>query len=239
MMLSATAPGAASGVSVPVSTDSTSWPMRLPSGCSRRRVWGSCPRSPAWPTTGPESSSWSSIPSTAPPTRRARSRGTPPASVPSMRMGRERRWWSTSRRARGSPRSGARAQRVTECRSRPAGVTSVDGALVVLNGHPSEHLGWKQYRALGATALDLCAVAAGMVDGTIDCTTDALGPWDYLGALVDPVRGGRSHGRCGGPAVGGDGTRCPPHPGVGRNQRAVRVAPRRATAVVARLTPSA
>lgn len=70
---------------------------------------------------------------------------------------------------------------------RPVRVSSVQrpaDALVVLNGYPSQHLGWRQYRALGATALDLCAVADGSVDATVDCAGDALGPWDYLGGVL-------------------------------------------------------
>jgi fructose-1,6-bisphosphatase/inositol monophosphatase family enzyme len=63
-------------------------------------------------------------------------------------------------------------------------VTDPAQAVVVLNGYPPQHLGWRQYRALGATALDLCAVADGRVDATVDCATDALGPWDYLGAML-------------------------------------------------------
>lgn len=78
-------------------------------------------------------------------------------------------------------------------------VTEVDRALVVLNGYASHHFGWRQYRALGATALDLCAVADGSVDGTVDCAVDALGPWDYLGgALLITEAGGHVadlHGR--------------------------------------------
>jgi fructose-1,6-bisphosphatase/inositol monophosphatase family enzyme len=67
---------------------------------------------------------------------------------------------------------------------RPSGVTELARAVVVLNGHAPRHLGWRQYRALGATALDLCAVADGSVDGTLDFGGDALGPWDYLGAAL-------------------------------------------------------
>lgn len=67
---------------------------------------------------------------------------------------------------------------------RPSSVTDVAAAVVVLNGYAGEHFGWRQYRALGASALDLCAVADGSVDGTVDCTVDALGPWDYLGAAL-------------------------------------------------------
>lgn len=70
-------------------------------------------------------------------------------------------------------------------------VVAPGDAVVVLNGYPTQHLGWRQYRALGATALDLCAVADGSVDGTVDCADDALGPWDYLGgALLISEAGG-------------------------------------------------
>lgn len=62
--------------------------------------------------------------------------------------------------------------------------TALRDALVLLNGHPPAHLGWRQYRSLGATALDLCAVADGSADATIDCTRDALGPWDYMAAML-------------------------------------------------------
>ncbi len=82
---------------------------------------------------------------------------------------------------------------------RVSGVERSDQALVVLNGYPGRHLGWRQYRALGATALDLCAVADGSVDGTVDCAHDALGPWDFLGgSLLITEAGGRVgdlHGR--------------------------------------------
>lgn len=57
-------------------------------------------------------------------------------------------------------------------------------ALVGLSGLPPEHLGWGQFRALGAIALDLCLVAAGVIDAYLDCSEDAHGPWDYLGALL-------------------------------------------------------
>ncbi len=53
-----------------------------------------------------------------------------------------------------------------------------------LSGYPRQYLGWKQYRALGAVALDLCAVAGGRLDGYVDCSRDAHGAWDYLGGLL-------------------------------------------------------
>lgn len=65
-----------------------------------------------------------------------------------------------------------------------SGCTEVGQAIVGLNGLPARHLGWAQCRALGAAALDLCAVAAGHLDGFVDCSGDGLAPWDYLGALL-------------------------------------------------------
>ena len=67
---------------------------------------------------------------------------------------------------------------------RPTTQTNLDQSVVALSGYPQEHLGWRQFRALGAAALDLCAVADGTVDAYIDCSVDAHGPWDYLGGLL-------------------------------------------------------
>ncbi len=65
----------------------------------------------------------------------------------------------------------------------PSRCTSLDAALIGLSGLPLGHLGWAQYRALGAIALDLCAVAEGVLDGYLDCGVDAHGPWDYLAGM--------------------------------------------------------
>lgn len=67
---------------------------------------------------------------------------------------------------------------------KPTTTEHMADALVALTGYPSRHLGWRQMRALGAAALDLCAVAGGVVDAYIDCTPGWHGPWDYLGALL-------------------------------------------------------
>lgn len=67
---------------------------------------------------------------------------------------------------------------------RPTGCTRLDDAVVGLSGYPSTPLGWKQYRAMGATALDLCEVACGGLDAFVDCSPSAQGPWDYMGALL-------------------------------------------------------
>ena len=74
----------------------------------------------------------------------------------------------------------------------PSGTTSLAASVVALSGFPPRYLGWRQYRALGAAALDLCAVAAGRVDAYVDCSRDAHGPWDYLGAALICVEAGAS-----------------------------------------------
>lgn len=67
---------------------------------------------------------------------------------------------------------------------RPSARTVLAESIVALSGYPPVHFGWKQYRALGAAALDLCAVASGMIDGYVDCSYNAHGVWDYLGGML-------------------------------------------------------
>ena len=66
----------------------------------------------------------------------------------------------------------------------PTMATDPAQAIVGLAGYPDRHLGWRQFRALGAAALDLCAVAAGRLDGYLDVTPSIHGPWDYLGGML-------------------------------------------------------
>ena len=66
----------------------------------------------------------------------------------------------------------------------PTGCTDPGEAIVGLSGLPDAHLGWSQFRAFGAAALDLCAVACGQLDAYVDCLPDAHGGWDYLGGLL-------------------------------------------------------
>ncbi len=66
----------------------------------------------------------------------------------------------------------------------PSTRTELGRSLIGLSGYPPHYLGWKQFRALGAAALDLCAVASGMTDGYLDCSHDAHGSWDYLGGML-------------------------------------------------------
>ncbi|MGH9064924.1 MAG: inositol monophosphatase family protein [Acidimicrobiales bacterium] len=66
----------------------------------------------------------------------------------------------------------------------PSGCGDLAAAVVGINGWPSQHLGWRQYRALGSAALELCAVADGSLDGYLDVSRRGLAAWDYLGALL-------------------------------------------------------
>jgi len=66
----------------------------------------------------------------------------------------------------------------------PRSESSLARAVVGLAGYPPRYLGWRQYRALGAAALDLCAVADGTLDGYVDCGRGGHGVWDYLGGLL-------------------------------------------------------
>ena len=66
----------------------------------------------------------------------------------------------------------------------PSAQTQLRRSVVGLSGYPNRYLGWKQFRALGAAALDLCAVAEGVLDGYLDCSPSAHGSWDYLGGML-------------------------------------------------------
>ncbi len=71
-----------------------------------------------------------------------------------------------------------------ERRLRPSGCTELSAAIVVVSAVPPPDVGWAQFRALGACALDLCAVADGVVDGYVDFGDDQHGVWDYLGGWL-------------------------------------------------------
>jgi fructose-1,6-bisphosphatase/inositol monophosphatase family enzyme len=66
----------------------------------------------------------------------------------------------------------------------PSRCTELGEAIVGVAGFPRRRVGWAQYRTLGAAALDLCAVASGVLDGYLDCDVDAHGVWDYLAAML-------------------------------------------------------
>jgi myo-inositol-1(or 4)-monophosphatase len=57
-------------------------------------------------------------------------------------------------------------------------------AIIGFSGYPTRYLGWSQYRGLGAAALDLCAVAEGVLDGYAVVGGSQLGSWDYLGGML-------------------------------------------------------
>jgi len=65
----------------------------------------------------------------------------------------------------------------------PTKVERVEDAVVTLSGRPGAWLPWKQFRALGSAALNLCDVASGALDGLIDGGAWHA-PWDYLGGLL-------------------------------------------------------
>ncbi len=66
----------------------------------------------------------------------------------------------------------------------PSGCTRLDQAIIGFSGYPPRYLGWSQYRGLGAAALDLCAVAEGVLDGYAVVGGSRLGSWDYLGGML-------------------------------------------------------
>jgi fructose-1,6-bisphosphatase/inositol monophosphatase family enzyme len=66
----------------------------------------------------------------------------------------------------------------------PSTCGELDDAIVVISALPPAEPGWRQFRAMGACALDLCAVADGVFDGFVDFGTNQHGVWDYLGGLL-------------------------------------------------------
>jgi len=66
----------------------------------------------------------------------------------------------------------------------PTNCTDVTDSIIGLNGLPPYPLGYRQSRVLGAVALDLCHVAAGVFDGYVDCVHEAHGVWDYAASVM-------------------------------------------------------
>ena len=71
----------------------------------------------------------------------------------------------------------------SEVQRGPSEVQSLSDAIIACSGLPLSEQRWRQFRVMGACALDMCAVADGSFDAYFDCG-DAHGVWDYLGALV-------------------------------------------------------
>jgi myo-inositol-1(or 4)-monophosphatase len=66
----------------------------------------------------------------------------------------------------------------------PSAARRLSEAIVGVSGLPGHHYGWSQFRALGASAPDICAVAAGVIDAWCDMHDDGHGVWDYLASVV-------------------------------------------------------
>lgn len=65
----------------------------------------------------------------------------------------------------------------------PSKVTQLKNAVIGVNGYPKSHFGWAQFRAFGSSALELCMVAEGSIDGFIDLSGEKLASWDILGGV--------------------------------------------------------
>jgi len=66
----------------------------------------------------------------------------------------------------------------------PSGQTEVGKSIMAFSGLPPRHLGWAQYRALGAASLEICLVADGSLDVYAVAQHSTLNPWDYLAGLL-------------------------------------------------------
>lgn len=66
---------------------------------------------------------------------------------------------------------------------RPNATTELAAAIVGVSGLPTHHYGWAQFRAMGASAPDICNVAGGVTDAFVDMH-DQHGVWDYLASVL-------------------------------------------------------
>lgn len=66
---------------------------------------------------------------------------------------------------------------------RPTAAVDLARSIVGVSGLPDRHYGWAQYRALGASAPDICNVACGVFDAWCDIH-DHHGVWDYLASIL-------------------------------------------------------
>ena len=67
---------------------------------------------------------------------------------------------------------------------KPSSATDLGRALIGVSGLPPRNIGWMQFRALGASAPDICAVACGVTDAWCDMVDDGHGVWDYLASVL-------------------------------------------------------
>lgn len=68
--------------------------------------------------------------------------------------------------------------------------TDLSKAIAAFSGLPSRHLGWAQYRALGAASLEICLVANGSLDIYAVAQQSTLNPWDYLAGMLIALEAG-------------------------------------------------
>jgi fructose-1,6-bisphosphatase/inositol monophosphatase family enzyme len=66
----------------------------------------------------------------------------------------------------------------------PSGCTDLSAAIVGISGFPGIYPGWAQFRALGAAALEFCAVAEGVLDAYTVVGRSTLFGWDYLAGML-------------------------------------------------------
>lgn len=85
-----------------------------------------------------------------------------------------KRWWAV----RGEGAHGPRGE------LRRTDTPPWSEALVAVSGLPPSGPGWQQFRAFGASAIDLCLVADGTVDAFIDMSPSAHGVWDYAAGVL-------------------------------------------------------
>ncbi len=80
---------------------------------------------------------------------------------------------------------------------RVSGQTELAHALVGASGLPRRHFGWAQFRAMGASAPDICLVAGGVTDAWFD-TGAWHGVWDYLASVLIVTEAGGAVAEVGG-----------------------------------------
>jgi myo-inositol-1(or 4)-monophosphatase len=65
-------------------------------------------------------------------------------------------------------------------------------AIVGVSGLPPRPIRWRQARAFGAAALEICAVADGRLDAFCEWGRRSLGVWDYIGGVLVAEEAGAS-----------------------------------------------
>ena len=92
--------------------------------------------------------------------------------------------WSSTRRTACATRPNAAGERGAASAACVRPAARICGGDRRVSAVPPPDVGWAQFRAFGACALDLCRVADGVVDGFVDFGRDEHGVWDYLGGLL-------------------------------------------------------